>query len=75
MINWTFVPKCWWHAVHCHKKSKKYFEKNDVKDKVRALLKYRRENPQEIDLISKWYSENFFIEPTEKNIIKAFELR
>jgi acyl carrier protein len=38
------------------------------------LIKYRNENPQEIEQIANWYKENFFVEPTEDKIVKAFEL-
>jgi hypothetical protein len=50
---------------------------NDDKElieKVNILMKYRKNNVEEITLISKWYRDNFFIEPNEKNIIKAFDL-
>ena len=50
------------------------FEKNELKGRMNALLGFRKDNPQEIHSISKWYQDNFFIEPTEKNISKAFEL-
>ena len=43
-------------------------------EKVNILLEYRKNNPEEINLISNWYRDNFFIEPTEINISKAFEL-
>ena len=43
-------------------------------EKVNILMKYRKNNVEEITLISKWYRDNFFIEPNEKNIIKAFDL-
>ena len=43
-------------------------------EKVNSLLGYRKDNPDEVDLISNWYRDKFFIEPTEINISKAFEL-
>ena len=43
-------------------------------EKVNSLLVYSKDNPEEIDSISNWYRDNFFIEPTEINISKAFEL-
>ena len=50
------------------------FHKNELKVKMNILLEFRKSNPKEIYSISKWYKDNFFIEPTEKNISKAFEL-
>ena len=50
------------------------FSKNDVKRLYNDLLNYRVNNITEIRDISRWYKENFFIEPTEKNILQAFEL-
>jgi hypothetical protein len=38
------------------------------------LIDYKDENECEIIKISNWYRESFFIEPTEENIVKAFEL-
>mgnify|MGYP000020461458 CR=1 FL=1 len=39
-----------------------------------SLIRFREENITVIDLISNWYRDKFFIEPTEINILKAFEL-
>lgn len=50
------------------------FTSDDVKKMYNNLIKYRNENTDEIQKISTWYKENFFIEPTEENIVKAFEL-
>lgn len=50
------------------------FSKNDVKLLYNKLLNYRQNNIGEIKKISLWYKKNFFIEPTEKNIINVFEL-
>jgi hypothetical protein len=50
------------------------FSKNDVKILYNKLIKYRKNNIDEIKEIVSWYKENFFIEPTEENIVKAFEL-
>jgi hypothetical protein len=50
------------------------FSKDDVEKHYNKLIKYRNENPQEIEQIANWYKENFFVEPTEENIVKAFEL-
>jgi len=50
------------------------FSKDDVEKHYNKLIKYRNDNPQKIKTIATWYKENFFVEPTEENIIKAFEL-
>lgn len=50
------------------------FDKNELQVKMNTLLEFRRSNPKEIYSISKWYKDNFFIQPTEKNISEAFEL-
>lgn len=50
------------------------FTSDDVKKMYNNLIKYRNENADEIQKIAAWYKENFFIEPTEENIVKAFEL-
>jgi len=50
------------------------FSKDDVKKVYNDLIEYRNDNKTEIQEIASWYRDNFFIEPTEENIIKAFEL-
>ena len=50
------------------------FSKNDVKRVYNNLIKYRKNNIKEIKQIASWYKENFFIEPTEGNIVNFFEL-
>jgi len=50
------------------------FSKDDVVRLYNALLKYRENNQKEIKEIASWYRDNFFVEPTEENIITAFEL-
>ena len=50
------------------------FSKDDVNKLYNNLMKYRRNNLEEIQEIASWYKDNFFIEPTEENIIKVFEL-
>lgn len=50
------------------------FSKDDVATLYNNLLKFRQENILRIQEIAAWYKDNFFIEPTEQNIIKAFEL-
>ena len=46
----------------------------DLIKSFNALIRFREENIIEIGNISKWYKDNFFIEPTESNICNAFEL-
>jgi len=50
------------------------FSEDDVKKKCNLLLEYRKNSPDKVKKIASWYKEKFFIEPTEKNIVKAFEL-
>ena len=50
------------------------FSKDDVKRLYNELIEYRENNIEEIKEIASWYKDNFFIEPTEENIVKAFEL-
>lgn len=50
------------------------FSKDDVEKLYNKLVKYRKENIEELHDIALWYRDNFFVEPTEENIIKAFEL-
>ena len=40
-----------------------------------GLLEYQKNRPNRVKEIAHWYKENFFIEPTEENIAKAFELK
>ena len=37
------------------------------------LLKYKNNNLNKVEKIACWYKENFFVEPTEENIVRAFE--
>jgi len=50
------------------------FSKDDIKILYNNLIEFRKNNSDEIKNIASWYKDNFFIEPTEKNIVKAFEL-
>lgn len=50
------------------------FSSDDVKKMYNKLITYRNNHADEIQKIAAWYKENFFTEPTEENIIKAFEL-
>jgi hypothetical protein len=51
------------------------FSKDDISMLYNKLLTFRQENRSSIHEISRWYKENFFIEPTEENISKTFNLR
>lgn len=51
------------------------FSKEEVFELYDKLINYRDENKKEIKEIAIWYKENFFIEPTEANIVKAFGLK
>ena len=50
------------------------FNINEVNSIYKKLNNYRADNRSEIAKIANWYKENFFEEPTEKNIIKVFDL-
>ena len=50
------------------------FNEQDAKKHYNNLLKYKKNNPDKVQKIAYWYMENFFIEPTEENIVRAFEL-
>ncbi len=50
------------------------FTQNDIKVLYNKLLTYRDNNLNEILEIALWYKKNFFVEPNEQNIIKAFAL-
>ena len=49
-------------------------DKKELDEKVNMLLKFRKNNLVKVNSIASWYKENFFIEPTEENIVKIFEL-
>lgn len=51
------------------------FDTKDIIAIYERLISYRNYNKHEIQEIAMWYKENFFIEPTEANIVKAFELK
>ena len=46
----------------------------ELEEKYLTLLKFRLTNIQKFKRNIFWYKENFFIEPMESNIVKAFEL-
>jgi hypothetical protein len=50
------------------------YNKEELESKVTTLIKYRKSNKNEIRLISDWYRNNFFINPTRDNITKVFKL-
>jgi hypothetical protein len=50
------------------------FERRELEESINTLLKFRKSNSDEIDSISTWYKDNFFVEPTEESIIKVFKL-
>jgi len=50
------------------------FSQDDITMVYNRLIKYRNKNPNEIQKMAQWYKENFFVEPTEENIVKVFEL-
>jgi hypothetical protein len=50
------------------------FQKEELKDTMNALLEFRKNNRHEINNISTWYKDSFFVEPTEERIIKVFKL-
>ena len=50
------------------------FSGDDVDLLYNRLISYRKNNKNEIENIRQWYKENFFIEPAEENVIKAFEI-
>ena len=51
------------------------FSEDDVKIKYNLLLEYRKNSPDKVKKLASWYKEKFFIEPSEENIVKAFELK
>ena len=50
------------------------FSKEEVFEVYDKLLYYRNKNSEEIKKIALWYKENFFVEPSEENIIRVFGL-
>lgn len=50
------------------------FDINQMEEVYKKLLYYRVNNQEEILKIATWYKNNFFVESTEENIIKIFEL-
>jgi hypothetical protein len=50
------------------------YDMKDLENTINELLEYRYKNKLEIENISKWYRNNFFVEPTKENIMKVFEI-
>ena len=50
------------------------FSEDEVSTVYNKLLKYREKNLEKINEIALWYKDNFFIEPSEENIKKTFEI-
>ncbi len=50
------------------------FNEDDMKKLYNKLIEYRKNNQDEIQQMARWYRDNFFVEPTEENIVKAFDL-
>ena len=51
------------------------FSKGEMKQKSKQLIEFRNKNMNEINDIAIWYKNNLFIEPSEENIVKTFELK
>ena len=51
------------------------YDINEIEDFYKKLINFRIQNPEKINEIANWYKDNFFIEPTEQNIIETFELQ
>ena len=50
------------------------YDVSEVEEIYKKLLDYRTNNQEEIKIIASWYRDNFFVEPTEDNIIKVFKI-
>lgn len=50
------------------------FSKDDIAKIYNELIDFRQKNKLKIQQIAKWYKDNFFNEPTKKNICKTFEI-
>lgn len=50
------------------------FNKDKLMTRYNTILNYQIEHFEEALGLSQWYKDNFFIEPTEENIIKVFDL-
>ena len=50
------------------------FDVSEVEIIYQKLLDFRVNNQEEIKEIAVWYKDNFFVDPTEENIVKIFKL-
>lgn len=55
-----------WNIVFC---------KDELLKVYNTLLEYQQKEHDTVLELSQWYKNNFFIEPTEENIVKAFDLK
>jgi len=46
----------------------------EVKEKIEQLSIFRNKNKDRVLELASWYKENFFIKPSEENIIKVFNI-
>ena len=51
------------------------FDVNDLDKIFKKLIEYRVHNKPKIIEIANWYKDNLFVEPSEKNIIRVFDLK
>ncbi len=51
------------------------YDSSEIDKIYKKLINYRNFNQSEIIEIANWYKNNFFIEPTEENIMKMFDLK
>lgn len=51
------------------------FDVDELEKTYRQLLAYRQKYPQRVLELAKFYKEQCFVEPSEENIVKAFDLR
>ena len=50
------------------------FELNEIYNVYKKLIDFKTNNHSEVVEIANWYKNNFFVEPTDENIAKVFEL-
>ena len=51
------------------------FNAKEIDSIYKKLINYRANNRAEIKKIANWYKANFFVEPTERNIVEVFDLK
>jgi hypothetical protein len=49
------------------------FNEDEMVEKYNSLMKFREGNEVEIKKMAEWYKNNFFVEPTETNIVKMIK--